>query len=90
MKTANASRSFGRLVWILCITGLLALSIGGCSLIHLRKETEILYNSNILVGTVTFPGVREKTPVVVAAYGKTGGERRIAHYTLSSRAGVTM
>lgn len=88
MNAVHGKSSFWRLVWKLFLTCIFVLSAAGCSLFHLRQEVETIYNSTILVGTVTLAGHQEKPPVVVAAYAKIGNERKIAHYTVIHEPGA--
>jgi pimeloyl-ACP methyl ester carboxylesterase len=55
-------------------------SLTGCSLFHVKKESEFIHNAAILVGRISGTGA-EKTPIVVIAYSKKGNMREIAHYT---------
>ena len=54
----------------------------GCTLVQLKKETEIIQNSSILVGYVSAERSLSGTPIVVAAYEKNGATRKVAHYTI--------
>ena len=55
--------------------------MAGCSLIQLKKEVSESLESTILVGHIStpFPG---RGPIIVAAYSKNKGKRKIAHYTV--------
>lgn len=71
----------------MAIGGLIALGMVGCALYNLRETVETVYNSKVLVGTVTSPKPLDGAPIVVLAYSKQGGRRDIAHHTLIHQPG---
>jgi hypothetical protein len=70
------------LVRIILMTCALAWSVSACSLLHVRKEAETIYDSAILVGLVSSGARSGSSPIVVAAYAKAGAKRDIAHFTV--------
>lgn len=54
---------------------------------ELKKETEVLKNSTILVGYVSSNVSLANIPIVVAAYQKKGSERKIMHYAVLNGTG---
>jgi pimeloyl-ACP methyl ester carboxylesterase len=82
MNTVDCFNSSLRHIYILY--GILACQIllGGCSILHLRQENNVIYNSTILVGTVRHDGSQKNTgPIVVAAYSDSNEILEFGHYT---------
>ena len=84
MSTRTCGRRKNALLVLLCA---MSLWISGCSLLHLRQETETLYNSTIVVGIVTTAGTTPASPLVVAAVAASGKERTIVHSTVIHQPG---
>jgi len=82
MKIILPWPSLPDLVRILCIGCAFSSLTASCSLLHLRKEVETIYDSTVLVGMVNHAAPSVNTPIVVAAYAKTGTTSAIAHYTV--------
>jgi len=57
------------------------VSLTGCKLVQLKKDTKTLQASTILVGTVSGELPSPGTPVIVAAYSRQGRTRTIVHHT---------
>jgi hypothetical protein len=53
----------------------------GCSLIKLKKEVRESMASTVIVGHVS-SGISGKKLIVVAAYTKKNGKRKVAHYSI--------
>jgi hypothetical protein len=70
----------GKCVFFLFLSLILLSLCTGCSFIRVKKDTEFIHNSSILVGQVS-SNRADKAPVIVVAYSKKGYEREIAHYT---------
>lgn len=79
LALANSSfqKTIGRLAFFFMLPCLLA----GCAFMQIKEEAEFAQKSNVLVGTVSSALSFRDVPVVVAAYSKTDGKRKIVHYT---------
>lgn len=75
-----------RVNWMGLILALIPFCLAGCALVELKKEVSESLASTVLVGQIAAAS-SVKGKIVVAAYSKKHGERKVAHYTVLHEAG---